>query len=1191
MSEVEWTKEQKQAIEENGENILVAAAAGSGKTAVLVERIIEKIIKNKIDVDKILVVTFTNAAASEMRERILKAIYKKIEEHPNNAHLQKQVILLNRANISTIHAFCLEVIKNNFYEIDISPNFRIGDTAEMELLKQDSIDEVFDELYEKQESGFLKLVNDYAGYRGDEELKNTVLRIYQYMQSTPFPQKWLHEKTEIFNVDTNQDFAKTIWGQILTKELAENLIQAIDQLKYIYRKMDLFYELEKFKIVIGDDINIYKGLLESVNNWDELYKKANLINYLKWPVDKKIVSELKTEAKQIRDNAKKQVFSCIGKTLLYDSKDTFMDISSVYGVLKEFEKIINLFDEKFTSMKREKNCVDFNDIEHLALKILVKEENGEYVQTEVAKKYQEKFEEIAVDEYQDSNLVQEYILTTISRKNNIFMVGDVKQSIYKFRQARPELFLDKYEKYSLIEDKKENDNVKIQLFQNFRSRSNILNLTNLVFDSIMTKKLGDIEYNEKEYLRQKNDYEAPNKNILNFGGKAELSIIDLAKDDLDEDNEGEELEKIENTELEAKYVAKKIKDFLNSDYYVYDKNIKTYRKVTYKDIVILLRATSASAPIFEKAISDLEMPVFSDTSSEYLNAIEIQTIISVLKILDNPLQDIPLVSVLRSYIGGFTDNELIKIRLLNKNSYFYEALEMAKNSEDLNLKKKVDRFFKYLNKWKDETKYLGLEELIWNIFMDSGYYHYVSLMPDGNLKIANLKMLLERAKQYEEASFKGLFNFIHFIDKLKNSSGDLGSAKIIGENENVIRIMSIHKSKGLEFPIVFLCGMGKQFNLRDLNEKLLIHHELGFGPRLIDAEKGIEYNTLAKEAIRIQAKKETISEEMRILYVALTRSKEKLFLIGIDKNYENTIKTMNQLVEMYGSLNESLLQKYISYLNWFELISIARKRELEELLDISIVKGKDFMRQNQVKENAKENFADVLNKKSYFDKDIEKLLKWKYAYIPETKILSKTSVTQVVREYEEKNENIEEVFETPLPMFLKQNNRLSSSQRGTQVHLFLQKLDFRKNYTKKELEEEIDNLIAKDVLLPNSKYDIPIDKIEKFMNSSLAEEIRNAKQIKKETPFYINLSAKEALLGETEDNVLVQGIIDLYFIKQNGDVVLVDYKTDFVKEESDLVEKYKNQLNLYKRALEDALEKEVHDVYLYSIYLGKAIKI
>lgn len=492
MSEVKWTKEQEQAIYEKGSNILVAAAAGSGKTAVLVERIIHKIIEEKIDIDKLLVVTFTNAAASEMRERVLDAIYKKLEQDPENENLQRQITLLNKASICTIDSFCLEVVRNNFYEIEnISPNFRISDTTEIELLKQEVIEDIFEKNYEEENQDFTLLINTYTSYKDDTPLKDLVLKIYNYIQSNPFPEKWLHEKIEMFNLKDklDQDFSKTAWGEVLLEEVEETLIDCITSLEQAEEQLSYEPELDKFQQTIRDDIDKIECLKKHLNNWDEAYQISQNLTFATWP-RQKVDSIIKEEAKVVRDDVKKKLTKTFNKILICDSKEANEDIFDMFETLQKLENLILNFTQEFSKRKREKNMVDFNDIEHFALDILLKENpDGSIERTEVAKRYQEKYIEIAIDEYQDSNLVQEFILTSISKGNNTFMVGDVKQSIYKFRQSMPDLFLEKYRTYQTKERKKEKDNLKIQLFKNFRSRENILNTTNLIFENIMSNVL------------------------------------------------------------------------------------------------------------------------------------------------------------------------------------------------------------------------------------------------------------------------------------------------------------------------------------------------------------------------------------------------------------------------------------------------------------------------------------------------------------------------------------------------------------------------------------------------------------------------------------------------------------------------------------------------------------------------------
>lgn len=740
---------------------------------------INKIIKEKIDINQLLIVTFTNAAASEMREKILEAIYKKIEEEPENKNLQKQIVLLNDANISTIHSFCLEVIKNYFYEIGISPNFRIGDNAEIKLLKQETLEEVFEELYEEENKDFIKLVDTYCGYRNDNQLRELVLKIYNYSQSMPFPMEWISENVDKFNITNKTDFSQTEWGKLLIKNFKEEAQSAVTALKTVKNELKEDSELEKYYITILEDIEKIEKLLKQ-DSWDDIYNLICNLQFEKWPISRKIQSELKDKSKQIRDKVEKPIKNFRDTIFIYKSKEAIEDIYDMYKILNILEKVILKFSNKYQENKKEKNIIDFSDIEHFALKILVKkDENDNYIPTEVAKIYKEKFKEIAIDEYQDSNLVQEYILTTISNGKNIFMVGDVKQSIYKFRQARPELFLQKYNSYKMPDEATNEckENTKIQLFQNFRSRSSVLDITNLVFDNIMSMDLGGIEYNEKEYLNKGPEFKEATQE-LNVAGKAELNIIDLKKEDEEKEEEAEE-KILEKSEMEAKAVANRIRKLFEDNYCVYDKK-EGYRKATFKDIVILLRTTSDTAKVYEKELTQNGFPTFTDTGSNYFETEEIQIILSVLKIIDNPNNDIPLVTVLRSPIGGFTDNELIEIRLEERNGLFYQALETTKEkSQNLELKNKVNKFLNMLNDWQLKQEYLSLDELIWYIYESTNYYNFVSSKPNGELKTANLKLLFEKAKDYEKASFKGLYNFINYIDKISKGSDDMGSAKLI----------------------------------------------------------------------------------------------------------------------------------------------------------------------------------------------------------------------------------------------------------------------------------------------------------------------------------------------------------------------------------------------------------------------------
>ena len=1109
-----------------------------------------------------------------MREKILEAIYKKIEENPEDENLQKQVILLNKASISTIHSFCLDVIKNNFYEIDVSANTRIADDSEILLLQQEVIDDLFEEKYEEEDSNFIKLIKTYTKYNQDEVLKDLILRVYSYIQASPFPEEWLEEQIGKLNIEDNTNFSDTVWGKIITENANQILEDSILKLQNIRTKMTRFPELDKFTAKIEDDIDKYTYIQNNLSDWDTAVEAINTLKNAIWTKDQKITNDLKDEAKDVRESTKDE-FKKVKKLMNCSSEEAVQDIKYMYPILKMLKDLILEFSQKFYQRKREKNIMDFSDMEHLALKILVKkDENGNVVKSEIAKKYENKFEEIAIDEYQDSNLVQEYILTSVSRGNNIFMVGDVKQSIYKFRQARPKLFLDKYDSYKL--EPVDGEDRKIQLFKNFRSRSNILDFTNLVFEDIMSRELGNIEYNQDEYLNLGANFEE----IQNQDYKTELEILDLSEenDDIwktDEEETEEEQEKVEDVVLEARFVARKIKELIDSKYQIIDK--KTGRRdIQYKDIAILLRTSSGVANVYEKEISELEIPVYSDSSSQYLQSVEIETIMSLLRIINNPMQDIPLVTVMRSPIGNFTDNELIEIRMVDRNSSFYEALLKS----DL---EKAHRFLSLLKELREDEEYMTLDEWIWNIYTKTGYMNYVNLMPNGALRVSNLRMLFERAKQYEEASFKGLYNFINFIDKIKFNQEDLKAAKIIGENENVVRIMTIHKSKGLEFPVVILAGVGKQFNFRDLNGKILLDQDLGMGPQYIDSDRYIEFKTLAKKALAIKAKNEAISEEMRILYVALTRAKEKLIIVGRQKDVNKKMSEKQKLLEIYSTIDDNkinpyLLQKYKTYLDWLELIYLKEGvANTKNLFTVNINKRE----KTSVKiENEVEDISEKIIKESNKNNDeqekekIKEILNWQYKHQSIEGIPTKTSVSKL----KEKRE--QEVQITQEPKFINEEakTKLTGAQKGTLIHLCLQKMKETEEYNLEKITELIEELKDKEIITEIEVQNIDKEKLLEYTNSQLWTELKQAKEIHKEHPFYINIKASRIynqINKEDDEDILVQGVIDLFFIDKDDKLILVDYKTDYVQNENELVEEYKGQLDLYKEALEQSLNKKV----------------
>ena len=666
----------------------------------------------------------------------------------------------------------------------------------------------------------------------------------------------------------------------------------------------------------------------------------------------------------------------------------------------------------------------------------------------------------------------------------------------------------------------------------------------------------------------------------------------------------------EDIELEAKFVSNKIKKLIDSKFKVYDSKKQEFRDVQPKDIVILLRSTKNKANVFEKELQKQNIDVYSDTSDEYLESYEIQIIMDLLKIIDNPYQDLPLVHIMRSPIGMFTDDDLLEIRLAEKNDDFYTTMLKARLSVDENLKYKIDAFLEKVEKWREQNNILDLDELIWTIYEDTGFLNYVALMPNGDFRIANLKMLFERAKQYETASFKGLFNFIQFIEKIKIGSGDLGAAKIISENENVVRIMSIHKSKGLEFPVVFLAGTGSSFNMMDLNQDILLHQDIGIGVKYIDYDMQIKYDTISKMAIREKLLEENLSEEMRVLYVALTRAKEKIFITGIKKDFEENKQKMQEIVDIYkkenGKINPILLKKYKKYIDWILLVYMYNEKVSKETIKINVIKREEILKDLKEEDNEKIDIFKLLEEKSksITDEEIEELrkkLEFNYQYKELNLIPSKDSVTNISSHLVMGNKSDEKISQKvpdtkqdvqyEWPKLEDVEEKITPAKKGTLVHLCMKNLDFSKDYDLNQIKQLIEDLKIREVITKKEAESINPYAILNFTKSNIYKELKEAKEYHKEEPFYINIPANEVMEVSSKENILVQGIIDLYYIDKSDKLILLDYKTDFAKpgDEKILIEKHKPQLMLYKEALENGLNRKVDKVYIYSTGLKKEI--
>ena len=1245
-----WTIDQKKAIETRNCNLLVAAAAGSGKTAVLVERIIRIITneKNPIDIDKLLVVTFTSAAAAEMRERIADAISKALEENPNSKILQRQLTLLSRANITTMHSFCLDVIKNYYHIINLDPTFRISDETENTLLKLEVINDMFEDYYESENEEFKKLIEAYSSSKSDEKLQEIILNLYRFAMSGPWPEKWLKDSAESFNINSINELDNTSWIKVLKENIFIEVLGYVKTLEQAIEIINATEGLEPYLLNFTDELEMFKRVLNSLDNGiEEVYKEVSRISFGRLKAVKKSnvsdVDALET-VKTIRNSIKSKTQKLIEDSFSMTMEESLEGIKNCYPYMKMLSKVTLDFINRFKTKKRERNLLDFNDLEHLCLKILTNvDDEGNTIPSSVSEGFREYFDEVLVDEYQDSNNVQEAIIDLVSRKSlsnpNVFMVGDVKQSIYRFRQAKPELFLDKYNTYSLEDNAL---NKKIQLYKNFRSREEVINGVNFIFKEIMSRTVGELEYTKEEALNLGARYKDNEDENAVVAGPIELHILDKSGKDENEveevqleDDEEKEEDDVDSISLEARIVARRIKKLMNPDintgkvFKVLDKETGEYRPLKYKDIVILLRATKEWAEIFLDELGYEGIPVYADTGTGYFETIEIRTIMSLMKIIDNPMQDIPIISVLKSPLMSFTAEELGDIRLLNKEKYFYEIIkEVSENNYDINeeLREKCKIFIKRLDNWRNKAIYTPIDEFIWYLYMDTGYYGYVGAMPNGKLRQANLKILFQRAKQFEQTSFKGLFNFINFINKLKSSSGDMGSAKILGENEDVVRIMSIHKSKGLEFPVVFTSGFGKQFNLMDLNKSILYHDDLGFGPDYVDLERRNSYSTLAKESIKKKIRFETLSEEMRILYVAFTRAKEKLIITGATRNLERSI---NNWVSA-ASIDESIIPaseilKGKSFLDWIGM-ALCKHKDGESLrnyigannsfitLDSSTWKVEMWNKNDLTVEKNEvavdENNEDLLfidSKINYIDKEISRRLDYKYKYDLAENLPSNVSVSDLKRSlYENDNDdvltvNIYKDKEVLKPKFLQEKKGLSASQRGTIVHYIMQKLDLNNIATREEISNQIqsmknNNLLSEEEVKAVSKINF-VGFFRSELGKRMLKSYKDGKVVKRELAFYTEISSLEidnTLPKNIYENekVRLQGIIDCIFEEDEG-YILLDYKTDYVQEgnEEEVINKYRVQLKYYRDAVRKITGEEVKESYLYLFGLNKEIKV
>ena len=1215
---VKWTKEQQKVIELRNRNILVSAAAGSGKTAVLVERIIQMLTdeEHPMDVDRLLIVTFTEAAASEMKERIRSAIETALEVNPGNAHLQRQSTLIHSAQITTIHSFCLSVIREHFHLIDMDPGFRIAEEGELRLLKQDVLSELLEECYVNQEERFMELVEKLGSGKNDKKLEGMILQLYEYSRSYPQPQKWLEHcvnqyaecETYLKQEGTGEEpvFLRRAldWAQ----KYIEDLVELADQCIRICEEPDGPYMyapmLEEDRIILDK--------LAGAANFEELYERLSDIKWkaLSRKKDESVDSEKRTQVQDIRKQIK-DLIGELGKTYFYETPaELLLDMANAKSTMEILAELVNRFAIMFADQKQRKHLIDYNDMEQFALQILTEEKEGELIPSQTAREYQEQFYEVMIDEYQDSNLIQEAILTSVStvsrEKYNIFMVGDVKQSIYRFRLSRPELFMEKYDSYS----SEDSEMQKIDLHKNFRSRPEVLDGVNYIFRQIMRRDLGGIVYDEQAALYPGAEFEP----VIGVDGKSayemELLLVDAQKT-------GNEFELSDNNkQLEVRVIAKRIKELLRTAK-VTDKASGQLRPAEYRDIVILMRSVKGWADVVSSILAEEGIPAYIGSTEGYFGTYEISVLLDYLQLLDNQRQDLPLAAVLASPFVGLNPQQLAEIRLAAKEGFFYKAAEglaqrageEEEKEEKDSLAYKLHAFYLQLTHFREMVPYTAIHELLQKIIEETGFSLYVAAMPGGERRIANVEMLVEKAAAFEGTSYKGLFNFIRYIEQLQKYDVDYGEANIADEQENTVRIMSIHKSKGLEFPIVFVAGMGKKFNTTDITGSVIIHPEWGVGLDAVDLQRRTKIPTFLKKTIQQEIKLENLGEELRVLYVALTRAKEKLILVGCpsQKQLKEVSEDGMLCQKAVRRADGEVLPFYTliganSYLHWVvpalmgedapvhcRIIGRTEMEEEEEIEQRSELLVRDVL----------EHWATGTVYDAKLREHLEVQSQYHYPYAEEQKLKLKFTVSELKKRAYLQEESGETVYEEPevvplIPQFLQEEEVLTGASRGSAYHKLLELLNYELSYDENSLTAMMEELQKERKLSDEMVQCIRKADILRFLNSDSGRRMQAAakrKQLSKEQPFVLGIDAKEIYPDiKGDERILVQGIIDVYF-EEDGELVVLDYKTDNVRSAKELRDRYHAQLDYYAQALEQLLQKKVKEKIIYSFTLGEEIII
>lgn len=1232
---VNWTPEQKEAIYSDGSNILVSAAAGSGKTAVLVERIIQKLLKqeNPIDIDSLLVVTFTNAAAQEMRTRVGSALEEALTENPESMHLKKQLSLLQRASISTLHSFCMDTIRQYAYMIDLDPSFRIANDVEADQIKQDVIEDLFEEWYGSEgddQERFFAVVDRFSSDRNDVDVEDLILKLYDFAIQNPWPEEWLDDLADAYYIEDEWQEGDLTWLSLIKQEVGNQLRAYETELLLAERIVNESDGPYQYAEAIESDKQMLKEALKNQDVWNDLQEVFNASKFARLSGKQTECNKDKQDkVKALRNSYKKRWEDMKKDWFTRDLASHVQDMQELAPIIKQLTLLVKQFRERFTVQKKEQAIVDFSDLEHYCLELLLDDHStpDHHIPSSVAENLQKQYSELLVDEYQDTNLVQETILTMLSDQagaGNMFMVGDVKQSIYRFRHAEPKLFIDKYNQYRANEALGK----RIDLSSNFRSREHVLIGANYIFRQILDEELGDIDYDQDAELIYANKmYES----LPLSESEPELIIIDRERSEEQGkqavDTGDEDYEELENAQLEARAYAQKIKEWLgdqeNEPLQIVDKETDTKRDIQYRDIVILMRSMTWAPAIIDE-FKKQGIPIYAEINEGYFEAMEVKILINLLKIIDNPRQDIPLASVLRSPIVGLDEEELARIRLSDQRGTYYDALtKFSKQQPNDKINTKITRFLNQLKSFRESARQGELSELVWSIYRTTGYYDYVGGMPGGRQRQANLRALYDRAKGYETTSFRGLYRFLRFIERMEENNDDLGAARALSEQEDVVRMMTIHKSKGLEFPVVIVGGMNREFNFRDTQGRFILHKDLGFASKYIDPVKRITYPTLYYHALKEEKTREMLAEEMRVLYVALTRAKEKLIMVAnvnsFKKKQDNWQKIADHMEWVLPAYFRSDAKTYVDWVG----PALIRHKDTETLrteelpkavledirLDpsewkITLIHGSELAnleeQSTETDINLKEKIMEwaplSLKEDTDLSEQVEHRLSYQYPYQHAMKARAKQSVTELKRQREFKDDysanQLIQPYKAPIierPSFLQKEKQLSAAEKGTALHTVMQHIPFRGNLSAVDIKEMIAGLVMKEILTEPEAESIEVEAIELFMKTDLAKYMMGVETFYRELPFSLTLPANEvysAWQSDTEEQVLIQGVLDCVIPKDDGWIIL-DYKTDTIDGDVDekvinqLINRYDTQLGLYKTAVEKIWSQPVNEVYLY----------